>query len=77
MYELYVLYRMFELTATIPLDHILKVSVMDYDRLSADDVIGETMIDLENRYLSRHRAICGVPQSFSKYGPATLIRIIL
>jgi hypothetical protein len=60
--------KMFELTATIPLDHILKVSVMDYDRLSADDVIGETMIDLENRYLSRHRAICGVPQSFSKHG---------
>ena len=58
--------KMFELPATLPLDHTLTVSVMDWDRLSADDLIGETKIDLENRYLSRHRATCGLPQSYSE-----------
>ena len=58
--------RMFELSATIPLDHTLTISVMDWDRLSADDLIGETSIDLENRLLSEHRALCGLPETYSK-----------
>ena len=58
--------KMFELPATLPLDHKLKVKVMDYDRTSANDLIGETVIDLENRFITQHRAICGLPESFSK-----------
>ena len=57
--------KMFEFPAILPLDHTLTVSVMDWDRLSADDLIGETKIDLENRFLSQHRATCGLPESFS------------
>ncbi len=57
---------MFELPATLPLDHKLTVTVMDYDRITANDLIGETVIDLENRYMTQHRAICGIPESFSK-----------
>ena len=57
---------MFELPATLPLDHKLKIKVMDYDRTSANDLIGETVIDLENRFITQHRAICGLPESFSK-----------
>ena len=48
---------MFELPATLPLDHTLTISVMDWDRLSADDLIGETKIDLENRFLSQYRYV--------------------
>ena len=58
--------KMFEFPATLPFDHTLTISVMDWDRLSADDLIGETKIDLENRFLSQHRATCGLPESFSK-----------
>ena len=58
--------RMFELPATLPMDHTLTISVMDYDLTSADDLIGETKIDLENRFLSRHRPLCGLPQTFAK-----------
>ena len=58
--------KMFELPATLPLDHTLKIQVMDYDRTSANDLIGETEIDLENRFLTQHRAICGLPETFSK-----------
>ena len=55
---------MFELTATIPIIKDLRISVMDYDMIGRDDQIGETVVDLENRFLSRFRASCGLPQSF-------------
>lgn len=58
--------KMFELPARLPIDHTLKVKVMDWDRFSADDLIGETKIDLENRFLSRYRPTCGLPETMSK-----------
>jgi len=45
--------KMFELPALLPLDHTLKITVMDWGRISADDLIGETSIDIENRFLSQ------------------------
>ncbi|XP_046851260.1 myoferlin-like isoform X2 [Xenia sp. Carnegie-2017] len=61
--------KMFEFNAKIPVDKDLKISVMDYDLISSDDIIGETTIDLENRFLSKYRAICGLPESYCKTGP--------
>jgi len=46
------------------MDSLLKIQVVDYDALSADDLIGETYIDLENRYFSPHRATCGIQQKY-------------
>jgi hypothetical protein len=37
---------------------------MDWDKLSADDIIGETVIDLENRFFSKHRPRCGIQQKY-------------
>ena len=51
--------------ANLPIDHTLTVTVMDYDRTSANDLIGETTIDLENRYLTKYKALCGLPETFS------------
>ena len=56
--------RMFELTAAIPLSKDLKIKVMDYNFIEADDFVGETAIDLENRLLSKYHATCGLPRSY-------------
>uniref|UniRef100_A0A1X7UPH4 C2 domain-containing protein n=1 Tax=Amphimedon queenslandica TaxID=400682 RepID=A0A1X7UPH4_AMPQE len=61
--------KMFELSATLPLDHTLKIQVLDHDYGSRDDFIGQTEIDIENRFISRYRASCGIPETFSKNGP--------
>ena len=56
--------RCFEVEATFPQDSLLKVQIYDWDLIGSDDLIGETHVDLENRYYSRHRATCGIAQKY-------------
>ena len=59
-------FRCFEFEATFPQDSVLNVQVYDWDLLGSDDLIGETKIDLENRFYSRHRATSGLA---TRYDP--------
>ncbi|CAL8096634.1 unnamed protein product [Calicophoron daubneyi] len=60
--------RCFEFKCMIPNDKDLTVRVKDYDVVGADDIIGETTIDLENRCLTKFRATCGIPQTYCVSG---------
>ena len=55
---------MFEYKCKIPVMRQLTVRIMDKDFGSADDVIGETTLDLENRLFTKYRARCGLQQLY-------------
>uniref|UniRef100_A0A3B4A4R9 C2 domain-containing protein n=1 Tax=Periophthalmus magnuspinnatus TaxID=409849 RepID=A0A3B4A4R9_9GOBI len=60
--------EVFEFTISFPLETELLVKILDHDLVGADDVIGETRLDLENRFYSRHRASCGLPLYYDTEG---------
>ncbi|XP_065652286.1 otoferlin isoform X6 [Hydra vulgaris] len=61
--------RVFDCEVIFPQDNMLVVSVFDYDVASfGDDLIGETKIDIENRFFSKHRATCGISLQYHVNG---------
>ncbi|KAG1674527.1 Otoferlin [Nymphon striatum] len=60
--------KCFEFEATFPQDSILTIQIFDWDLIGSDDLIGETRIDLENRFYSRHRATCGITSRYELQG---------
>ncbi|XP_043918777.1 otoferlin isoform X5 [Protopterus annectens] len=60
--------KSFDIEATFPMESMLTVSIFDWDLVGTDDLIGETKIDLENRYYSKHRATCGISQTYAIHG---------
>uniref|UniRef100_A0A673UE26 Otoferlin n=1 Tax=Suricata suricatta TaxID=37032 RepID=A0A673UE26_SURSU len=60
--------KSFDIEASFPMESMLTVAVYDWDLVGTDDLIGETKIDLENRFYSRHRATCGIAQTYSVHG---------
>ncbi|XP_061482497.1 otoferlin isoform X2 [Rhineura floridana] len=60
--------KSFDIEATFPMESMLTVAVYDWDLVGSDDLIGETKIDLENRYYSKHRATCGISKTYSIHG---------
>lgn len=55
---------MFELDLILPMEKDLRVEVFDWDLIGTDDKVGETVIDLENRYLSKYKAWCALPATY-------------
>lgn len=61
--------RVFQFDAKIPMEKDLTVQIFDWDLIGTDDKIGQTTIDLENRYYTKYRAWCGLPKSYYTSGP--------
>uniref|UniRef100_A0A670XR08 C2 domain-containing protein n=1 Tax=Pseudonaja textilis TaxID=8673 RepID=A0A670XR08_PSETE len=57
-----------ELSISFPIESELTISIFDHDLIGSDDLIGETKIDLENRFYSNHRANCGVASQYDTEG---------
>ncbi|XP_072371523.1 fer-1-like protein 4 [Scyliorhinus torazame] len=60
--------EVFEMTVAFPTETELTVSIFDHDMVGKDDLIGETKLDLENRYYSKYRAQCGLPTQYDAQG---------
>uniref|UniRef100_A0A672HCR0 Otoferlin n=1 Tax=Salarias fasciatus TaxID=181472 RepID=A0A672HCR0_SALFA len=60
--------KSFDVEATFPMDSTLTVSIYDWDLVGTDDLIGETKLDLENRFYSKHRATCGITRAYAIHG---------
>ncbi|TNN44017.1 Otoferlin [Liparis tanakae] len=60
--------KSFDVEATFPMDSTLTVSIFDWDLVGTDDLIGETKLDLENRFYSKHRPTCGITNSYAIHG---------
>ncbi|KAF7238942.1 Fer-1-like protein 4, partial [Varanus komodoensis] len=57
-----------ELSISFPVESEVTISIFDHDLVGSDDLIGETKIDLENRFYSNHRANCGVASQYDTEG---------
>lgn len=60
--------KCFEMEGVFPKDNTVKVSIYDWDKHTHSDLIGQTQIDIENRFYSRHRAYCGLPFEYTLFG---------
>ena len=59
-----ILCRMFEFVAQLPRDSLLNITVYDHDMIGSDDIVGSTIIDLEDRFLTWKHASCGVAKQY-------------
>lgn len=60
--------RVFDFEAIIPMENMLTIAIYDYDMVGSDDLIGETKVDIENRFYSRHRPTCGLSSTYTTFG---------
>ncbi|XP_068119730.1 fer-1-like protein 4 [Hyperolius riggenbachi] len=60
--------EVFELTISFPVESEVTISVFDHDLIGSDDLIGETKLDLENRFYSNHRPNCGLALQYDIEG---------
>uniref|UniRef100_G3TA01 Otoferlin n=1 Tax=Loxodonta africana TaxID=9785 RepID=G3TA01_LOXAF len=61
--------KSFDIEASFPMESMLTVAIYDWDLVGTDDLIGETKIDLENRFYSKHPPPpCGIAQNYYRHG---------
>ncbi|CAF1410887.1 unnamed protein product, partial [Rotaria sordida] len=58
----------YEFDVQLPFQSLIRIQLWDWDMTSFNDMIGETKIDIENRWFSFHRATCGLPKRYDSAG---------
>ncbi len=51
----------------MPRQSLIRIQIWDWNLTSVNDKIAETSIDVENRWLSCHRPICGLPKRYDRF----------
>ncbi len=57
-------HRVYEFNAELPGESQLIIDCMDYDFIGSDDLIGRTVIDLEDRWFDRRWQVSSVRHKF-------------
>lgn len=60
--------KRFQLSGVIPRNTLLKISVYDRDTMTRDDLIGTTLIDVEDRIRSKYLPILSLPNEYNTSG---------
>ncbi|CAF5017184.1 unnamed protein product, partial [Rotaria sp. Silwood1] len=60
--------KSYEFDVQLPFQSLIRIQIWDWDMTSSNDMIGETKIDIENRWFSCHRATCGLPKRYDSAG---------
>uniref|UniRef100_A0A6G3ME02 Otoferlin (Trinotate prediction) n=1 Tax=Henneguya salminicola TaxID=69463 RepID=A0A6G3ME02_HENSL len=60
--------KSFVLNAEFPRDYLLKIKIFDFDEIGSDELIGETEVDLESRFYSKHLPSTPMPLIYSQCG---------
>ena len=60
--------KRFQVSGILPRNHKIKISLYDQDSWISDDLIGSTVIDLEDRFRSKYGAACALPFEYNPSG---------
>jgi hypothetical protein len=60
--------RSFDVEVTVPQDAEITLALYDHDNLNRDDLVGQTVIDVEERLMARSLSLNGVPQTYRTEG---------
>ncbi|CAF3824596.1 unnamed protein product [Rotaria sordida] len=60
--------KSYEFDVQLPFQSLIRIQIWDWDMTSFNDMVGETKIDIENRWFSCHRATCGLPKRYDSAG---------
>lgn len=60
--------RSFDVELTVPQDAEITLALYDHDNLNRDDLVGQTVIDVEERLMARSMPLNGVPQTYRTEG---------
>jgi hypothetical protein len=60
--------KRYQMSGLLPRDTKIKISLYDRDTFKRDDLIGTTIIDVEDRIHTKYGGMCGLPKEYNSSG---------